>query len=42
MTIEIAMRLSGFLFLFILVLNIAMSAFGNKTEIGDYDSDAKL
>jgi hypothetical protein len=42
MTIEIAMRLSGFLFLFILVLNIAMAAFGNKTEIGDTDSGAKL
>ena len=42
MTIEIAMRLSGFLFLFILVLNIAMAAFGNKTEIGDSDSDDKL
>ncbi len=42
MTIEITMRLSGFLFLLILVLNIAMSAFGNKAEIGDTDSDAKL
>lgn len=36
------MRVSGFLFLLILVLNIAMAAFGNKTEIGDYDSNAKL
>jgi hypothetical protein len=42
MTIEIAMRLSGFLFLLILVLNIAMSVFGNKAGIGDTDSDAKL
>lgn len=40
MIIEIT--LSGFLFLFILVLNVLMAAFGNKIEIGDYDSDAKL
>ncbi|MCJ7649627.1 MAG: hypothetical protein MUP85_13510 [Candidatus Lokiarchaeota archaeon] len=36
------MTLSGFLFLFILALNIAMAVFGNRTEIGEYDSDAKL
>ena len=40
MIIEIS--LCGFLFLFILVLNIAMAAFGNKVEIGDFDSAAKL
>ena len=42
MTIEIAMRLSGFLFLFILALNIAMAAFGNKVGTIEDDSDAKL
>ena len=36
----IEMILSGFLFLFILVLDAAMMAFGHKP--GDYDSDAKL
>lgn len=38
----ILMRLSGFLFLFILVLNIAMRVFNKKIEVGDYDLDAKL
>lgn len=42
MTIEIAMRLSGFLFLLILVLNFAMVRLGRKIEVGDYDTDAKL
>ncbi|NIS67677.1 MAG: DUF4386 family protein [Proteobacteria bacterium] len=42
MAIEIAMRLSGFLFLFILVLNFVMVKLGKKMEVGDYDSDAKL
>jgi len=36
------MSVSGFLFLFILVLNIAMAAFGYIIEIGDYDLDAEL
>lgn len=40
MIIEIAMRVGGFLFLFILVTLFASGAFGNKP--GDYDSDAKL
>ncbi|MBY9019226.1 MAG: DUF4386 domain-containing protein [Candidatus Lokiarchaeota archaeon] len=40
--ITIEMSLSGFLFLFILVLNIAMAGFGKKIEIGDYDLVAKL
>lgn len=38
----VEMRLSGFLFLFIMVLNYAMVALGKKTEVGDYDTDAKL
>jgi hypothetical protein len=41
MTVEIAMRLSGFLFLFNLVLEVASVAFGNKI-ISDLDSEAKL
>jgi hypothetical protein len=36
------MSLSGFLFLFILALNLAMTAFGHKIELGDSDSDAEL
>jgi hypothetical protein len=36
------MSLSGFLFLFILVLNLAMTALGHKIEIGDSDSGAEL
>ncbi len=40
MTIEIS--LCGFLFLFILVLNIAMAAFGNKVEIDGINSATKL
>ncbi len=36
------MILSGFLFLFILVLNIAMGALGYLMEKDDYDSDADL
>jgi len=38
----IEMILSGFLFLFILVLNLAMGAFGYLMEKDDYDSDADL
>ena len=41
MTIEIAMRLSGFLFLFIIITNVASVAFGNKLT-RDLDSDAEL
>jgi hypothetical protein len=41
MSTEIAMRLSGFLFLFIMITDMASVAFGNKI-IGDLDSDAKL
>jgi len=36
------MMLSGFLFLFILVLNIVMGAFGYLMEKDDYDPDADL
>ena len=36
------MILSGFLFLFILVLNIVMGALGYLMEKDDYDSDADL
>jgi hypothetical protein len=42
MTVEIAMRFSGFLFLLILGLNFAMVKLGKKMEVGEYDSDAKL
>jgi hypothetical protein len=42
MTVEIAMRLSGFLFLFILVLNFAMVKLGKKMQVGEYDADARL
>ena len=38
----IEMVLSGFLFLFILVLNLAMGAFGYLMEKDDYDPDADL
>jgi hypothetical protein len=38
----IEMVLSGFLFLFILVLNVAMGAFGYLMEKDDYDPDADL
>jgi len=38
----IEMSLSGFLFLFILVLNLAMGALGYLMEKDDYDSDADL
>jgi len=41
MTTEIAMRLSGFLFLFILITDIASVVFGNKIII-DLDSDTEL
>lgn len=41
MTVEIAMRLSGFLFLFIIITNVASVRFGNKLT-KDLDSDAKL
>ncbi|MGB2963981.1 MAG: hypothetical protein WBB69_08345 [Anaerolineales bacterium] len=40
MTVEIAMRLSGFLFLFVLVTLAASIPFGNK--IGNSDSDSML
>jgi len=39
--IEIAMSVSGFLFLFIIITLIASEAFGNKV-ISDLDSDARL
>lgn len=42
MSIEIVMRISGFLFLFILVLNIPMAVFGNLLGWNEDDSDAKL
>ncbi len=42
MTTEIAMRLSGFLLLFILSINVAMAAFGNYLGIIEDDSDTKL
>ena len=43
MTIEIAMRVSGFLYLYILASYlVAMPALGYITELGDYDSDAEL
>ena len=38
----IEMILSGFLFLFILVLNVAMGAVGYLMEKDDYDPDADL
>jgi len=38
----IEMVLSGFLFLFILVLNVTMGAFGYLMEKDDYDPDADL
>ena len=41
MIIEIAMSVSGFLFLFIIITLIASEAFGNKV-ISDLDSDARL
>ncbi len=40
MTNEIAMHVSGFLFLFILATGVASRALGYKLD--DYDSDAKL
>jgi len=39
--LSIEMRLSGFLFLFIIITNIASGIFGYKT-FGDLDSDAQL
>ncbi len=42
MNIEIAMRVCGFLFLFLLVLYLPMAAFGYKIGLGPYDSDAEL
>ena len=39
---EIAMRLSGFLFLFILALNFTMVFFGRKIEVVGYNAAAKL
>jgi len=38
----VEMIFSGFLFLFILVLNLAMGALGYSMEKDDYDSDAEL
>lgn len=38
----IEMMLSGFLFLFILILNLVMGAFGYLMEKDDYDSDKDL
>ena len=38
----IEMMLAGFLFLFILVLNVAMGVFGYLMEKDDYDPDADL
>ena len=42
MTIEIAMRVSGFLFWLILVLYPVMAVFGYKIGLRDYDPDAEL
>lgn len=42
MTTEIAMRVSGFLYLYILASWVAMGALGNRIGMGDYDSDAEL
>ena len=42
MTTEIAMRVSGFLYLFILASWAVMLALGNQIGMGDYDSDAEL
>ena len=43
MTIEIVMRVSGFLYLLILVLYLLMGLFGYLTEIGEFNSsDAVL
>ncbi len=41
MTVEVAMRISGFLFLFIIITNVASVRFGNKLT-RDLDPDAKL
>jgi hypothetical protein len=40
-TVEIAMRLSGFLFLFVIITDFVTVTFGNKI-ISDLDSDAEL
>jgi len=42
MTIEIVMRVSGFLFLYILASYIPLAAFGYQIGWGDYDPDAEL
>jgi hypothetical protein len=42
MTTEIAMKVSGFLYLYILASWAAMGLLGNRTGMGDYDSDAEL
>jgi hypothetical protein len=42
MSVEIAMRVAGFFFLLILVLNFVAVALGKKIEVDGYDSDAKL
>ncbi len=38
----ILMRLSGFLFLLIMVLQLVMAAFGYRIEMGDFDADIEL
>jgi hypothetical protein len=42
MTTEIAMRVSGFLYLYILASWAVMGVLGNPIGMGDYDSDAEL
>ena len=42
MTTEIAMKVSGFLYLFILASWAAMGLLGSRIGMGDYDSDAEL
>jgi hypothetical protein len=42
MSIEIAMRVSGFLFWFILASWAVMGALGNRIGMGDYNSEAEL
>ncbi|MHA2400118.1 MAG: DUF4386 family protein [Promethearchaeota archaeon] len=39
---NIEMFVTGFLFLFILVLNIPIALFGNRSEFGDFDLDTWL
>lgn len=42
MTSEIAMRVSGFLYWYILASWAVMAVLGNRIGMGDYDSDAEL